>query len=136
MRVATRVDRPLLRISRGRVRLSFVIPCLLLRCRGARSGLIREVPLLYVPDGEDVLLVGSGGGAEKTPAWCANLIAHPHVQTLRGGRVEDCTALRLGGEARTVAWTRAIEAYAGYERYQSRVQREIPVFRLTRSCSV
>ena len=131
MRFATWVDRPLLRMSRGRVRLSFVIPCLLLRCRGARSGLIREVPLLYVPDGEDVLLVGSGGGAETSPAWCANLRAVPEVQTIRNGRVEERTAVLLQGDARLAAWTLAVSAYGGYARYQARISREIPLFRLS-----
>ncbi len=133
MRVATLVDRPLLRLSRGRVRLSFVIPCLLLRCRGARSGLIREVPLLYVPDGQDLLLVGSAGGAETSPAWCANLRANPAVQTIRNGRVEERVAVLLDGDARAAAWALAVSAYAGYARYQTRISREIPVFRLSLS---
>ncbi len=132
MRFATAVDRPLLRASRGRVRLSFVIPCLLLRCRGARTGLAREVPLLYVPDGDDVLLVGSGGGSIRTPAWCANLLAHPEVETVRGGQVEARKAELLTDVARSAAWKRAVAVYPGYERYRDRVAREIPVFRLRR----
>lgn len=130
MRLATIVDRPLLRASRGRLRLSFVIPCLLLRCRGARTGMLREVPLLYVPDGDDVLLVGSGGGAVREPAWCANLRAHPHVETVRDGRVEARLAEPLTGAARTAAWDRAVAVYPGYDHYRNRVVREIPVFRL------
>jgi deazaflavin-dependent oxidoreductase (nitroreductase family) len=130
MRVATVVDRPLMRLSRGRWRLSFVIPCLLLRCKGARTGRLREVPLLYVPDGPDVLLIGSGGGSEREPAWCANLRAAPDVECDREGRVEPRTALELTGEARHAAWERAVSVYPGYLRYQQRVAREIPVFRL------
>ncbi len=130
MRTATLVDRPLMRASRGRLRLSFVIPCLLLRCRGARSGLLREVPLLYVPDGDDVLLVGSGGGAERSPAWCANLDARPQVETVRAGRVEGRLAEKLAGADRAAAWRLAVAVYPGYERYQARMRREIPVYRL------
>lgn len=133
MRFATLVDRPLLRVSRGRLRLSFVIPCLLLRCRGARSGLIREVPLLYVPDGKDILLVGSAGGAESAPAWCANLRACPEVQTIRKGQVEQRIAMLLEGDERAAAWALAVSAYGGYARYQARISREIPVFRLSLS---
>jgi hypothetical protein len=62
MRLATRVDRPLMRKSGGRLRLSFVMPLVLLRCPGARTGIVREVPLLYVPDGTNVVLIGSNGG--------------------------------------------------------------------------
>lgn len=133
MRLATWVDRPLLKISRGRIRLSFVIPCLLLRVRGARSGVLREVPLLYVPDGEDVLLIGSGGGSAARPAWCANLEANPEVETLRKGAHEARIAQKLSGAARATAWTLAVRTYPGYERYQARVRREIPVYRLRKS---
>lgn len=132
MRFATLVDRPLLRLSGGRIRLSFVIPCLLLRCRGARTGRMREVPLLYVPDGDDVLLVGSGGGSARPPAWCANLAAHGDVETVRAGEVEYRHAERLQGPDRAAAWEKALVVYPGYARYQMRVTREIPVFRLTR----
>ncbi len=133
MRFATWIDRPLLKVSQGRLRLSFVIPCLLLRVRGAKSGELREVPLLYVPDGDDVLLVGSGGGASSRPAWCANLEANPEVETLRKGRAERRTAEKLSGEARTSAWSLAVAAYPGYAEYQARVRREIPVYRLRRA---
>ena len=133
MRFATVIDRPLLRMSRGRIRLSFVIPCLLLRCVGAKTGQVREIPLLYVPDGEDFLLVGSGGGSEKAPAWCANLRAQPVVETICGGVIENRVAELLTGAAREGAWQQALEIYSGYQRYQARVSREIPVFRLRKA---
>ena len=130
MSIASAVDRPLLRVSRGRYRISFVIPCLLLKVRGARSGATREVPLLYVPHGEDVLLVGSGGGSKQEPAWARNLRANPEVVTLRGGREERRYATLLTGAERLEAWRLAVAAYPGFERYQARLAREIPVFRL------
>ncbi|MEM8767614.1 MAG: nitroreductase/quinone reductase family protein [Pseudomonadota bacterium] len=132
MNLATRLDRPLMKVSRGRLRLSFVIPCLLLCCRGAKTAMLREVPLLYVPDGDDVLLVGSGGGAERAPAWCANLDVHPTVEVLRKGRRETRVAERLSGDARAHAWRLAVREYPGYDRYADRVEREIPVYRLRR----
>ncbi len=132
MRVASVIDRPLLKMSRGRLRLSFVIPCLLLRVRGARSGLVREVPLLYVPDGEHVLLVGSGGGAVREPAWASNLRVNPEVSILKCGQTEDRLAVVLSGAERERAWRMAVAVYPGFERYQARVSREIPVFRLSR----
>lgn len=132
MRFAAFVDRPLLKMSRGRFRLSFVIPCLLLRVRGARTGLIREVPLLYVPDGDHVLLIGSGGGAEQEPAWALNLRTNPEVSILRAGREEVRRSTLLAGADRARCWQLAVAAYPGFERYQARVSREIPVFRLSR----
>jgi len=132
MAIASAVDRPMLRISRGRYRLSFVIPCLLLRVRGAHTGVLREVPLLYVPDGDDVLLVGSGGGADREPAWALNLRRNPEVTTLRAGLEEARRSTLLVGEAREQAWRLAVAIYPGFERYQARISREIPVFRLRR----
>jgi len=131
MRFATWVDRPLLKVSRGRLRLSFVIPCLLLRVYGAKTSELREVPLLYVADGEDLLLIGSGGGSSDRPSWCANVDAHPEVETVRRGRVEPRLAKKLIGDSRTAAWQLAVAEYPGYTRYQARVSREIPVYRLT-----
>ena len=89
------------------------------------EGLIRDF-------GDDVLLVGSGGGSARPPAWCANLAAHGDVETVRAGEVEYRHAERLQGPDRAAAWEKALVVYPGYARYQMRVTREIPVFRLTR----
>jgi hypothetical protein len=77
MHLATIVDRPLLRLGNGRLRLSFVVPMLLLTCRGARTGARREVPLLYVPDGGNVLLIGSNGGSLMSPRGVIICVTSP-----------------------------------------------------------
>lgn len=135
MRTATRLDGPLLRWSRGRLRLSFVIPCLLLRCRGAVTGRIREVPLLYVPDGDDVLLVGSGGGSVRTPAWVGNLRAYPRVTCLIAGEERSFRIRELEGTERAEAWRKALCVYPGYAAYADRLERTIPLFRLISTAS-
>jgi len=129
--IATRIDRPLMRMSAGRIRLSFIVPMLLLRCRGALSGAIREVPLLFVVDEDGLLLVGSRGGGEKEPAWCSNLRAHPGVECLLQGRVQCYQAEELSGARRDSAWDLAVAAYPGYGFYQRRITRVIPVFSLS-----
>ena len=130
MKVATHVDRPLMKLTGGAVRLSFVIPTLLLYCTGAKTGRMREVPLLYVLDEDSVLLVGSNGGAVKEPAWCRNLRAQPRVECLIRRRVRAYRAVELSGAARTQAFAKAQSLYPGYARYQERLTRKIPVFRL------
>lgn len=130
MRLATAIDRPLMRWSGGRVRLSFPIPLLLLECRGARSGVTREVPLLYVPDGTRVLIVASKGGAPVAPAWCHNLRASPRVTALFSGRRRPFVARELAGREYDDAWRRAVALYPGYDAYRRRVTRPIPVFAL------
>lgn len=130
MHFATRIDRPLIKATKGRLRLSFVIPVLLLHCRGAKSGMERELPLLYVPAGEGVLVVGSNGGQVRDPAWCHNLRAQPSVRCTFGGRERSFAARELSGSERTLAWEDAVGVYPGYVRYQARVERKIPLFRL------
>ena len=138
MHLATWVDRPLLRMTNGRLRLSFIVPTLLLRCRGARSGKLREVPLLYVPDDDAVLLIGSNGGKTKQPAWCHNLraeverveVERAEVSCALKGRVQRFRVVELSGSARERAWRDAVALYPGYERYEVRAGRQIPLFRL------
>jgi deazaflavin-dependent oxidoreductase (nitroreductase family) len=130
MNLATWVDRPLMRATAGRIRLSFVIPTLLLRCTGARSGLLREVPLLYVPEGDGALLVGSNGGKPYDPAWCHNLRGQSRVSCLLAGREGTFRVQELGGADRDAAWESAVAIYPGYRRYEQRAGRTIPLFRL------
>lgn len=119
-----------MRMSAGRWRLSFVIPCVLIECRGVRSGRLREVPLLCVPDGDSLLVVGSNGGAEQEPAWCANLRACPEIRAKHSGRELSLRAVELDGEQRARAWRLATDVYPGYLRYQARLSRRIPLFSL------
>jgi deazaflavin-dependent oxidoreductase (nitroreductase family) len=130
LRFATLVDRPLMRWSGGRLKISVVIPLLLLRCRGARTGLWREIPLLCAPDGDALIVVASNGGGARPPAWCANLRKHPDAQWLMRGERRACRAMELAGEAREYAWRLAVRQYPGYEVYARRVSAPIPVFRL------
>lgn len=133
MRLATSIDRPLMRISGGRLRLSFVIPVLLLECIGARTGTLRRVPLLYVPDGpdgRDCLVVASNAGRSRDPAWALNLRAEPRVTALLGGERVRFRAVELDGEPLAAAWRKASAFYRGYDAYSARAGRRIPVFKL------
>ena len=98
------------------------------RMTGARSGARRDVPLMYVPYREGVLLVASLGGAPRNPTWYYNLVKHPDIDV----RVKDRT-LRLRARLASPAekaelWPLCIEHYPGYAGYQARTDRDIPVF--------
>src|SRR5437763_16380670 len=74
----TALNTVLYRATGGRVGGSFDrAPSLLLHHTGAKSGIERVAPLLYLADGEDLVIVASYGGAPKNPAWLHNLKAHP-----------------------------------------------------------
>src|SRR5690242_19122169 len=73
------IDRPLLRLSRGRLSTGMGQTYVLLHTRGAKSGIERTVPLLGTKAGEAVLLVASKAGAARHPAWFHNVRASPDV---------------------------------------------------------
>ncbi len=129
--VAPPIDRLLLRVSRGRLSLGGSAPILLLQTKGARSGEPRATPLLYAKDGERFVLIASKGGHPKHPAWYHNLRRYPDTRVLVGGREIACRATQAEGAERARLWKVATDLNPGYDAYQSRVTREIPVMVLS-----
>jgi len=102
-------------------------PMLLLDHVGAKSGRKRTTPLVYVKDGEDLVLVASKGGNPKHPAWFHNLRANPDT-TVQVGSVRRAVRAHVADEEeRTRLWPKAVETYGGYRDYQERTDREIPL---------
>jgi len=119
-------------VSQGRWRTTLRWPAVLLTTVGAKSGQPRPIPLLYVTDGENIVLIASNGGSPRHPAWYYNLRAHPEVQLLVNGRTATYTAHEATGAERARLWRKAVDLYAGYETYQQRTRgRQIPVMVLT-----
>jgi len=129
LHVLNRADRLLLPLTRGRVSVAIGAPVGVLESRGARTSRRRRIPLLYVLDGDAVVLVASNGGSPRNPAWLHNLRGDADVRCLcreRGWRVY--RARVLTGAERARAWDLATDLYAGYSDYQGRAAgREIPV---------
>jgi deazaflavin-dependent oxidoreductase (nitroreductase family) len=101
---------------------------LLLDHVGAKSGVKRTSPLLYVRDGEDIVIVASKGGFPKHPAWFHNLKANPDTTVQVGSQVLPVHARVAKSEERDRLWQMAVEAYHGYEDYAIRSKgREIPL---------
>jgi deazaflavin-dependent oxidoreductase (nitroreductase family) len=136
MNIANRVDPPLIKATRGYVRFSLLMPSLLLRHRGARTGAVRETPIVYFTDGDDVVLVASNGGLPRHPAWLHNLRATPRVQATTDGRFVPFLAHEATGDERDRLWRLACQLYPSFARYQERAgTREIPVVVLSRSAT-
>ncbi|HKX32069.1 MAG TPA: nitroreductase family deazaflavin-dependent oxidoreductase [Blastocatellia bacterium] len=116
------------RLTRGAVGGSIVnSPVLLLTTSGRRSGKPRTVPLLYLADGDRVVLVASNGGAARHPAWWLNLQANPEARIeIDGGRRKVIAELAAAEEKQRL-WPLLTAMYAGYGRYQEITDREIPV---------
>lgn len=100
---------------------------LLLSSTGRRSGEPHVVPLLYLRDGERLVVIASYGGRPDHPAWYHNLVADPRVGVqVRSGRVE-MLARSADPAEHAMWWPRIVDAYPGYAAYQSRTERVIPV---------
>ncbi len=106
-------------------------PVCVLHHRGAKSGQPRETPLLYLPDGDDVILVASMGGNPRNPAWYHNLKAHPDVEVEIGRERRRLTAREVEGAERDALWARAEAVWPAFEAYQGRTTRRIPILRLS-----
>ena len=102
-------------------------PMLLLDHVGARSGRSRTSPLVYVEDGEDIVLVASKGGHPKNPAWFHNLRAHPDVRIQIGSQHREVRARIATDAERPRLWKKAVATYGGYRGYQERTDRQIPL---------
>ena len=107
-------------------------PMLLLEHVGAKSGIKRVLPLVYVRDGDDVVLVASKGGYTKNPAWFHNLKANPETTVQIGSERRAVRARVAAPGERERLWPKAVQTYSGYADYQKRTPREIPLVVLER----
>ena len=126
--VANKIDKHLVPATDGRVSSAVGQQVLVVETIGGKSGQRRRIPLVYITDGDRIVLVASKGGAAKNPAWYHNLKANPEVQVWAKGRSGRYRAREAEGEERERLWAEAVDYYAGYETYQSRTGgRRIPV---------
>lgn len=117
----------------GRIgRSLFGVPGLLLRTTGRTTGVTRTVALMYLPDGDDLVVVASNGGADRQPGWYLNLVAHPEVEVQVGRRRRKAVARVASAEERTRLWPLAnANNHMRYDDYQRLTTRQIPVVVLT-----
>ncbi len=125
------VDRPLLRLTGGRLSFASGYPVLLLTTTGAKSGKPRTVPLLYVEWGNGIAVIGTRFGSTRHPGWYHNLRARPEATVEIKGERRTYSAREAEGDERAEIWERAVRMYSGYETYGSRAGRKIPVMVLT-----
>jgi F420H(2)-dependent quinone reductase len=106
-------------------------PIILLTTIGAKTGKIRKTPLMRVERDGHYAIVASLGGAPQNPVWYYNVKAHPQVELQDGEVTKDYEAREVFGEEKAVWWERAVEAWPDYAEYQTKTDRQIPVFVLT-----
>ena len=108
-------------------------PAFLLTVRGRKTGEPRDVMLMLVRDGDDLLVCGSNGGNRGTPNWYSNLRAAGKAIVTVDGESWPVTSRELEGDERERAWEILCAAYPDFPTYQRHTDRLLPVSRLTRA---
>jgi deazaflavin-dependent oxidoreductase (nitroreductase family) len=122
-----------LRASRGKPDNPFVNRrLLLLTTTGAKSGQPRTKPMLYIPDGDRLLVIASNAGAPTHPDWYRNLLVYPQVIVELGNETFAATATVAEGAERQRLWEKIVALYPFFTEHQAQVSREIPVVVLER----
>ncbi len=121
------------RLTGGRLGGTFLrgAPVCIVTVIGRRSGEPYPIPLLYLKDGDDIVIVASKGGMSKHPVWYLNLVANPRCEVEIGRKRHSMLAREVTGPEKAAIWPRLVAMYPDYADYQARTTREIPVLRLS-----
>ena len=124
-----KLNRPIYRLSGGRVggRVGRA-PVLLVITTGRKSGQERTSPVVYLRDGENVVIINTNAGHERTPAWSLNLKAEPRAEVEIGRRRIPVVARVAEDEEREDLWRRHNEQYSGFDIYKDNIDRRPEVF--------
>src|SRR6476660_8387005 len=99
----------------------------LLTTTGAKSGRLHTTPMMFVPDGERLLVIASNMGAPKAPDWYVNLVADPMVQVEVGDESYRAAATPLIGEEYDRTWASIKKSYPFFADHEKQTSRVIPV---------
>jgi deazaflavin-dependent oxidoreductase (nitroreductase family) len=127
------IDRVVYKCSNGRQTFASWLaglPIVMLTTTGAKSGKPRTVPVVGIPDGDDVVVIASSFARRHNPGWYHNLRANPRASIHWEGRDLQVEARELEGDERRRFYERGIAIYPGWVQYEKRAPRRIPVLRL------
>jgi len=119
------------RLTGGRLMNTFMgVKVAILGHIGRKTGELRRTPLLYLEDGEKVVIVASKGGMSKAPQWQHNLDANPSAEIQIGSRNRKMRARRASADEETGYWPKLTALYADFDEYRARVKgvRHIPLY--------
>jgi len=129
LRWTGKLNVPLYRLSGGRIGGKVgKAPVLLLTTTGRKSGQARTAPVVYLADGENLVVIGSNAGHSRAPAWSLNLKSNPEAEVEIGRRRRAVRARVAVGDERADLWRRHNEQYSGFDEYEARTDRDIAVF--------
>ena len=129
LKATGKLNIPIYRLTGGRVFGSLDgNPILLLTTTGRKSGQQRTAPVIYLPDGDRMIVIGTNAGNLRTPAWALNLEANPDAEVETGRRRRPVRARVATGDERAELWRRFSERYSGFDDYAANVTRDIRLF--------
>lgn len=121
------------RLTGGRLVVSgILVPSLVLRTTGAKTGELRSSELMFTPDGDGgAIVAGTSFARAAHPGWTANLLAHSEAEAVVRGRTYPVHAALLATEERDRIWARIEAQWPGYRAYERESGRTVRLFRLT-----
>ena len=129
LKATGKLNIPIYRLTGGQVFGSLDgNPILLLTTTGRKSGQQRTAPVIYMRDGERLVVIGSNAGNLRAPAWALNLEANPAAEVEIGRDRRQMQARIADGDERADLWRRFNEHYSGFDDYASNVTRNIRLF--------
>ena len=105
----------------------------LITTTGAKPGKPRVNPLVYVADGDRVVVAASNSGPDRHPAWYFNVRANPELTVQLGEEKYRATASEVTGPERDDWYARLVAADPAFATSETRTSRRIPVFGLVRT---
>jgi deazaflavin-dependent oxidoreductase (nitroreductase family) len=129
IRFMSRLNKLLYRLSGGRMfgRWPRGGAIGILGHRGRKSGKALSSPLVYMPDGDRLVLIASKGGMSKHPLWYLNLRANPDCEFEIGSTKRQYRARTASPEEKRAYWPRILAMNPDFDAYQARTTRDIPV---------
>ena len=129
LRATGKLNIPIYRLTGGRVFGNLDgNPILLLTTTGRKSGQPRTAPVIYMPDRDRMVIIGTNAGNLRTPAWALNLEARPDAEVEVRRRRLPVRARVATGDERAELWRRFTETYSGFDDYAANVTRDIHLF--------
>ncbi len=133
-RNTTRIHTALYRATGGVIGARLAgIPMLLLTTTGRKTAQARTLPLAYIADGDEFVVVASNGGQDTDPLWWRNLQADPTCEVQVRRDVHRAHAELATGAERDRLWPLLVQANPQWGRYERATRRPIPVVRLKRT---
>ena len=132
--ISSRLDPVIFKATNGRFTSMGApyMPMLTMTARGRHSGEPRSVHLACIENDGSYLVVASAMGQEKHPGWRYNIEADPNVEVQLSGERFPARARVLSDAEKEAVWEDVRGAIPQMSVYETRTDRNIRVFRLSR----